>query len=136
VRLTDELLDALKTALFDPTLPQPKIGEINEVEHVLARLQRIDGVELIDECTRWATRYPGTTSGLVHAARAIEKAERLALRQYLQARCHSAGGLQGDALHSPDAVWAKFGRRHGKCPVIPCSFEIDFRASKHLKCRT
>jgi hypothetical protein len=83
-KLTDELLDSLKAALFDPTLPWPEVGEIYHVEQLLSRLQRLDGGELVEEYTWWATRYPNTTAGLVRTARAREQAKRRALMAFLR----------------------------------------------------
>jgi hypothetical protein len=84
VKLVEELLDSLKAALFDPTLPWPEVGEIYRTEKLLSRLQNIKGAELVEEYAWWATRYPGTTAGLVQTARAREKAEHRALLAYLK----------------------------------------------------
>ena len=84
VKLVDELLDSLKAALFDPTLPWPKLGEIYHVEQLLSRLQRLGGGELVATYLDWATAYPATTAGLVNIARAREKAERRALKEFIR----------------------------------------------------
>jgi hypothetical protein len=84
VKLVDELLDSLKGALFDPTLPWPEVGEIYSTEKLLSRLQRLDGGELVATYLDWTTAYPATTAGLVNIARAREKAERRALLAYLK----------------------------------------------------
>jgi hypothetical protein len=82
--LTEELLDSLKAALFDPMLPLPEIGEIAQVESLLASLRRKEGAALVAEYRWWFERYPGMTAGLVRAAKHREKAERRALLEYLR----------------------------------------------------
>ena len=83
-KLADELLDVLKAALFDPTQPQPELGEIFQVEQLLSRLRRLENNDLVNEYTWWATRYPNTTAGLVRTARAREQAKRRALMAFLR----------------------------------------------------
>ena len=84
VALTEELLDTLKTALFDPMLPQPEIGEIFHVENLLASLRRKDGAALVAEYRWWLECYPGITAGLVRSAKQRERAARRAVLEYLR----------------------------------------------------
>jgi hypothetical protein len=83
VKLTEELLDSLKTALFDPTLPQPALNEIYNVERVLARLQHLDGRELVNEYLESTKEQPLITAYLVDLAKKQERVERAALLEFL-----------------------------------------------------
>jgi len=83
VSIAEELLTTLKVALFDPTLPQPEIGEIADVEALLSTLPRLDGPALVSEYKWWRERYPGVTSALVVVAHRREQCERAALEEYL-----------------------------------------------------
>jgi hypothetical protein len=84
VSMTEDILDSLKAALFDPTLPRPDVGEIFRVESLLASLRRKDGAELIAEYHWWLERHPGMTAALVRAAKQRERAERRALSAFLR----------------------------------------------------
>lgn len=83
VRMTEELLHMLKSALVDPMLPQPDLGEIGHVQALLDRLQRIGGAELVAEYHWWLTHHPGLTAALVAAMRHREQAERRALEVFV-----------------------------------------------------
>ena len=83
VNMAEEILGTLKAALFDPTPPWPEVGEVYEVERVLARLRHVDGAELVEEYTWWAQRYPATTTAMIRAIRERELTELRALCRYL-----------------------------------------------------
>jgi hypothetical protein len=83
VNLTDELLDRLKTALFDPTLPWPEIGEIYRVENMLRQLQNLEGTGLVDEYLDWAASHPKTTSALVQFGMVLEAEDERMVKAYL-----------------------------------------------------
>ena len=76
VNMGEELLDQLKTALLDPMLPQPEIGEIGHVENVLRSLQRVDGAGLVAEYRWWLEHHPGLTAAMVASAKRLERAQR------------------------------------------------------------
>jgi hypothetical protein len=82
-RLTEEVLDGLKAALFDPTLPSPAVNEIYHTERLLARLRHLEGRELVDEYTWRAKDQPHTTAYLVGWAKKQECVERAALLEFL-----------------------------------------------------
>jgi hypothetical protein len=84
VKFTDELLDSLKAALFDPTLPQPALNEIYNVECVLARLQHLDGRELVNEYLESAKEQPFLCAHMVAWAKTQERIERAALLEFLR----------------------------------------------------
>jgi hypothetical protein len=83
LNVAEDLLDSLKAGLFDPTQPQPAIGEIAHVENMLTSLRRKDGAALVAEYQWWFERYPGMTTALVRAAKHREQAQRRALLAYL-----------------------------------------------------
>lgn len=83
VLMTEELLAVVKAGLFDPTQPQPGIGEIEATERMLRELRRCDGAELVREFHGWLDDHPGMTAALVDVARRRERAERRALLAYL-----------------------------------------------------
>jgi hypothetical protein len=83
VCLTEELLGALKSVLFDATRLAPEIGEIFHLENLLASLRRIDGLALVAEFHWWMERYPGLAAAMVASARRRARADRRALRAYL-----------------------------------------------------
>jgi hypothetical protein len=83
VRLAEETLDTLKTALFNPMLPWPSVNEIYRIECLLSRLCRIDGAELVQEYSWWLERYPYTTALMVRVARDDEEVRIQALCRYL-----------------------------------------------------
>jgi hypothetical protein len=84
VCMAEELLNSLKAALFDPTLPQPDVGEIASVENLLGSLRRVDGAALVAEYKWRLERRPGMTAALVHVAKQREQAARRALLEYLK----------------------------------------------------
>jgi hypothetical protein len=83
VSMAEDLLVSLKSALFDPTLPQPEIGEIGHVENMLRSLQRINGAALVTEYHFWLEHHPGLTAAMVASAKRLERAQRRALLAYL-----------------------------------------------------
>ena len=83
VNMGEDLLDSLKTALVDPMLPQPEIGEIGYVENMLRSLQRIDSAALVAEYRWWLEHHPGLTAAMVASAKRLERAQRHALLAYL-----------------------------------------------------
>jgi hypothetical protein len=84
VMLTQETLDRLKGALFDSDLPWPEINEIYNIEQLLKRLVKSDGIELIEEFEWWKDKYPGITEALVKQAQKRERIEVLALQQFIR----------------------------------------------------
>jgi hypothetical protein len=90
VNLIEAALHELKTALFDPMLPQPKVNEIYDTERVLARLKRIDGAELVAEYREWAADQLHTTAYMVDRAKKQERVERAALLEFLGITEHTA----------------------------------------------
>jgi hypothetical protein len=84
IALAEELLTCLKNALIDPHLPRPAMGEIGNVERLLAHLRRTDGAALVAEYNAWAVSNPVLTDALVWAARMRAQAERRALTAYLE----------------------------------------------------
>jgi hypothetical protein len=74
VKLTDELLDSLKAALFDSTLPWPEVNEIYRTERLLARLRRMDGAGLVTEYCSQAKKQPHITAYMVELAIKEERA--------------------------------------------------------------
>jgi hypothetical protein len=91
VSIVEEVLGGLKGALLDPTLPQPRIGEIGDVESMLQRFRKVDGAALVAEYAWWREHYPGLAAGMVRAAKAREQAERFAVMEYLR-RSHLKRG--------------------------------------------
>jgi hypothetical protein len=83
VNLVEETLDRLKAALFDPTLPRPEVNEVYNVERVLSRLRRIEGLELVTEYREWAEEQPHSTAYMVTWAKKQERVERAALLEFL-----------------------------------------------------
>jgi hypothetical protein len=83
VYFTDQLLNSLKAALFDPTLPWPAPGEIYNVECVLARLQHLDGRELVSKYLESTKEQPFLCAYMVALAKTQERTERAALLEFL-----------------------------------------------------
>ncbi len=83
VLMTEELLTLLKSALENPTLPQPGLNEIQSTEGMLSGLRRQDGAELVEDYRWWLEHYPGLTAAMVVAAKRRERAARRALLVYL-----------------------------------------------------
>jgi hypothetical protein len=83
VSMAEELLVSLKSALFDPTLPQPEIDEIGHVENMMRSLQQQDGAALVAEFGWWLQHHPGLTVAMVASAKRLERAQRRALLAYL-----------------------------------------------------
>ena len=75
VGVCDELLVDLKAGLFDPTLPQPGLGELAHLTGVLDRLRMFDGIALVTEYRSWLGSHPGITGALEDAGR--RRAERV-----------------------------------------------------------
>jgi len=84
ISMADDLLDVLKAALADHTLPGPHVGEIGDVEAMLGRIRRTDGAALVTEFAWWREHYPGMTAAMVRAAKSREQAERRAVEAYLR----------------------------------------------------
>lgn len=83
IGIYSEVMDELKTALFDPALPRPEPGDIREIENLLALLRKAEGTELVNLYRAWLSRSPATTIEMVRVAAAREKAEKQALAQFL-----------------------------------------------------
>jgi hypothetical protein len=81
--LADEILDELKSALADPTLPRPPIDEIAWWTAQLATWRRLDDSGLVEEYLWWAQHQPRLTAGLIYAATLRDTTERRALLRYL-----------------------------------------------------
>lgn len=84
VLLTEEVLHGLKSALFDPMLPAPGIGEIEAIEGMLSRLRQRDGAALMDWYRDEATLRPNFTAAMVRVGRRREAAERAMVLAYLE----------------------------------------------------
>jgi hypothetical protein len=82
--MAEGLLDSLKAAFLDPTLPQPEIGEIASVHSMLASLRQKDGAELVDEYHWWFDHYPGMAAAMIRAAKARQRAELRAVLAFLR----------------------------------------------------
>lgn len=82
--LGEEILDRLKSALADPKLPPPGVGEIAWWTTRLRAWRGLDDTGLVAEYLSWARHQPGLTGGLVHVARMRETAERRALFAYMR----------------------------------------------------
>jgi hypothetical protein len=64
----------LKAGLFDPTMPEPELGEIQRIESFLRVLRSLDGIELVRKYRTWAQKHQCYADGMVHAAKsAFEK---------------------------------------------------------------
>lgn len=85
VILGEEVLDGLKAALWDSSLPRPRSGEIAWWTSLLARWQTLDGFELVEEYRLWKRLDPRLVTGLVRAARNLEIAELRALLRCINA---------------------------------------------------
>jgi hypothetical protein len=77
------VLDRLKSALADSTLPWPQVGEIAYWTAKLVAWRRLDDVALVAEYLQWAQNKPLFTDGMIYAAKLRETAERRALCAYL-----------------------------------------------------
>jgi hypothetical protein len=88
--LGEEVLDSLKTALFDPTLPRPEIDELRDWTARLARWRKLDGAALVAEYRVWLMHHPQLTTGMVQAARRLEGAEQRAILRYMEATAAEA----------------------------------------------
>lgn len=84
VNLTEDLLRSLKLALVDKNLPQPEIGEIYDVEQMLARLKTLKDIGLVKEFLSWKAEMPAYTTGIIHAVRQREYIEQRALKAYVR----------------------------------------------------
>ena len=89
--MTEQILDTLKAALFDPTLPWPGVGEIAEWTAQLARWQRLDGPALVEEFGWWLRHHAGMTAAMVASAKRLERAQRRALLVYMKQTAPAAG---------------------------------------------
>jgi hypothetical protein len=80
----EDILDRLKTALADTTLPPPPVGEIAWWTARLRTWRRLDDTGLVAEYLWWAQHQRRLTDGFVYAASLRETAERRALSAYLR----------------------------------------------------
>lgn len=83
--LAEAVLVDPKAALFDPTLPRPQGGEIEQWTRKLARWERLDGAELVAEYRDWREQQPALTAAMVSAGRISEHADRRALWRLIEA---------------------------------------------------
>ena len=84
IAMTEVLSDALKSQFFNPTAAErPSCFELQNVTRQLARLEWLDGLELVSEYKWWRERSPGMTAALVVVAHQWEQCERAALEEYL-----------------------------------------------------
>lgn len=84
IDLTEDLLEQLKAGLFDPTLPQPAIGEIRHHERQLARYRSLNDSQLVDEYRAWLKRDPVFTQGMVYAARQKRLDQQRTVEEFLE----------------------------------------------------
>lgn len=82
--LGDAILDGLKVALCDLSLPRPGVGEIAFWTDQLATWDQLDGAALVAEYLWWLKYDPRLTSGMVQAAEHRQTAERRAVEAYLR----------------------------------------------------
>jgi hypothetical protein len=85
VLLGEEVLNRLKASLWDSALVRPRNGEIAWWTSLLARWERLDGFELVEEYKLWMHLDPPLTSGLARAARNLELAELQVLLRLVNA---------------------------------------------------
>jgi hypothetical protein len=85
VILGEDVLDGLKAALWDSSLPRPRSGEIAWWTSLLTRWQTLDGFALVEEYRLWKRLDPRLTTGLIRAARNLELAELRALLRCMNA---------------------------------------------------
>jgi hypothetical protein len=81
--LGEEILDCLKEALAEGTLPPAQICELSRWTTQIAAWRRLDGAALVTEYLCWARQQPRLTDGLIYAAKLREEVERRALCAYL-----------------------------------------------------
>jgi hypothetical protein len=84
IALGEELLNHLKSALFDPTATLPGTFEISDWEERIATWRRLDGAGLVEEFRKWRDREPEMVAAMVRVARDRELAEVRALIAYFQ----------------------------------------------------
>jgi hypothetical protein len=87
VSIAEDLLHALKTRLFDPSeeIEPAAIGEIRNLESLLARLRQMEGATLVREYHAHREQTPDLVRGMVGTMRRRDSAERRALLAYLRA---------------------------------------------------
>jgi len=84
ILLAEELLDSLKAHFFDPDARATvEASDLRRVTRLLAELNRVDGVELVEEFRWWYREHPVLTKGLIYAAEIRAEAERRAICRYL-----------------------------------------------------
>jgi hypothetical protein len=84
VDMAEALLDELKSTFFDPIAEdRPSSMELQELTRQVARLQRIDGLDLVTEYRSWMEEQPTLTSSMVLAAQTRHVATERALKVYL-----------------------------------------------------
>ena len=84
IEMSEQLLDVMKAAFFGGPSDQIDFDGIRDTTRLLARLQRIDGAELVAEFHSWMKSHPRLTSAMVQAARRRETAARRALVNFLR----------------------------------------------------
>jgi hypothetical protein len=84
IEMSEQLLDVLKRAFFGGPSERIDFDGIRDTTRLLARLQRIDGAELVAEFHSWMKSHPRLTSAMVQAARRRETAARRALVNFLR----------------------------------------------------
>ena len=84
VGFCDELLVSLKAGFFDPTLPQPELGELAHLTSVLDRLRLLDGIALVTEYRSWLGSHPGITGALEDAGRRRGATQRRAAELFVR----------------------------------------------------
>ena len=84
IEMSEELLTVLKSALFDGPADKIDFDGLRDTTRLLARLQRIDGAELVAEFHSWMESHPQLASAMVQAAQTRETAERRAIQVYVE----------------------------------------------------
>ncbi len=81
--LGEAILESLKAALWDKSLPRPEFGEIAFWTAQLNIWRRLDGGPLVTEYLRWVQNHRLLTAGMVHAGRLRQTANLRALKRFL-----------------------------------------------------
>lgn len=84
--LADELLEGLKSALFDPTQPAPAEGEIAAIEGLRKVIHDAEGAALVNEYIQCRDGSPGMTMAMVSAADRLIRVERRTLERFIKLR--------------------------------------------------
>jgi len=86
----EEILDQLKSTIWDSSLPQPWLCEITQWTDILKRWKGLDGFGLVEEYLSQKRSDPRLTKAMIRAARDLELAELRALLRYLNAEAEEA----------------------------------------------